>query len=61
MNKVVAHIQGELLRRSSKIALFEEVEREVVVQKHPYSNVKFTPSKQQRFLYILLDDETAGL
>ena len=43
MDKVVIYIKGELFRRESQVSLFKEIERKVVIQENPDSDVELSP------------------
>lgn len=57
----VLQVDAELARRSSKVALLEDVEIVILVDKHPHADVELAIEYQQGLLDVLLDDERVVL
>lgn len=47
----------ELIGRSPKVALFEDVDFQLLGEEHPHSDVELSAGKKQRLLHVLLDHE----
>lgn len=57
----VLQVDAELARRSSKVALLEDVKVVILVDKHPHADVELAIEYQQRPLNVFLDDERVVL
>ena len=57
----IFQVNAKLSRRGSQVALFEEEEVQVLVQKDPDADVKFTVADQKWALNVFLDDESIVL
>ena len=57
----IFQVNAKLSGRGSQVALFEEEEVQVLVQKDPHTDVKFTVADQKWALNVFLDDESIVL